>query len=187
MQHSLRSLLRNAIHCILTHKALKLALVPKQSLTISISSLSSLVLFKPDVDQFALLLLSYYSATMSIKQLRAVQQGGPFAIVTVPPPRPGPHEVCIRPRAVSLNPVDFKNLRYSVAIRKWPAVLGIEGAGIVESVGEGVASLKTGDEVVSLVETKYHDGVFQELYIAQEVSCMKKPTILSFEEATSLP
>lgn len=124
---------------------------------------------------------------MSIRQLRVIQKGGPITFVTATIPKPGPHELCIRPRAVSLNPVDYKNLRYGVAIQSWPAVLGIEGAGVVESVGADVTSFKPGDEVVSLVETKIRDGVFQDMYTAAEVSCMKKPSNLSFEEATSLP
>ncbi|KAI0438090.1 GroES-like protein [Xylaria telfairii] len=124
---------------------------------------------------------------MSIQQLQVSKQGGPFLQVTAPIPKPNAHEICIRPRAVSLNPIDWKNLRFGALVNAWPAVLGIEGAGVVESVGSNVTSFKPGDEVMSWVNRSQFNGAFQDVYIAQEVAVTKKPTSLSFEEAASLP
>ncbi|KAH8165076.1 hypothetical protein CIB48_g3151 [Xylaria polymorpha] len=124
---------------------------------------------------------------MSIQQLQASKQGGPFLQVTAPVPKPNAHEICIRPRAVSLNPVDWKNHRFGALVNAWPAVLGIEGAGVVESVGSNVTSFKPGDEVMSWVNRSQFNGAFQDVYIAQEVAVTKKPAFLSFEEAASLP
>ncbi|KAI0378562.1 GroES-like protein [Hypomontagnella monticulosa] len=124
---------------------------------------------------------------MSIQQLQTVKKGGPFALVTAPIPKPGAHTVCIRPRAVSLNPIDWKNLHFGALVQSWPTVLGIEGAGIVESVGDGVSSFKPGDEVMSWVHRTQDNGAFQDVYTARENAVAKKPAGLSFEEATSLP
>ncbi|KAI0467766.1 GroES-like protein [Xylaria cf. heliscus] len=124
---------------------------------------------------------------MSIQQLQASKQGGRFLQVTVPVPKPNAHEICIRPRAVSLNPIDWKNLQFGAMVNAWPAVLGIEGAGFVESVGDGVTSFKPGDEVMSWVNRSQFNGTFQDVYIAQQATVAKKPASLSFEEATSLP
>ncbi|KAF2967248.1 hypothetical protein GQX73_g6315 [Xylaria multiplex] len=124
---------------------------------------------------------------MSIQQLQALEKGGSLLQVKVPIPKPGDNEVCIRPRAVSLNPIDWKNLRFGATVNAWPAVLGIEGAGIVESVGGGVAAFKPGDEVMCWVNRSQFNGAFQDIYTAQEAAIAKKPASLSFEEATSLP
>ncbi|RYP66639.1 hypothetical protein DL771_007682 [Monosporascus sp. 5C6A] len=124
---------------------------------------------------------------MTIQQYQTIKQGGPFALVTAPSPKPGKNEVCIRPPAVSLNAIDWKNLLFGALVPSWPAVLGIEGAGIVESVGDGVTSFKPGDEVMNWLQRSQFNGAFQEVYTAQEVAVAKKPAALSFEEATSLP
>ncbi|KAI1378967.1 GroES-like protein [Hypoxylon crocopeplum] len=124
---------------------------------------------------------------MSIQQYQATKQGGPCALVTVPLPKPGPKDVCIRPRAVALNGIDWKNLKFGAIIRTWPAVLGIDGAGIVESVGESVTAVKPGDEVLSYAHGIIGHGAFQEVYSVPENVVAKKPASLSFEEAASLP
>jgi NADPH:quinone reductase-like Zn-dependent oxidoreductase len=124
---------------------------------------------------------------MSIKQLQTIGQGGPFAFVKAPLPKPRAGEVTVRPRAVSLNAIDWKNMRFGATIPAWPAVLGIEGAGTVEAVGDGVTAFKPGDEVMAWVQRSQFNGSFQEVFTAQAVSVGKKPGFLSFEEATSLP
>ncbi|KAJ2998731.1 hypothetical protein NUW58_g225 [Xylaria curta] len=123
---------------------------------------------------------------MSIQQLQASKQGGPFIQVTVPIPKPNAGEICVRPRAVSINPIDWKNHQFGTMVDSWPAVLGIEGAGIVESVGEAVTTFKPGDEVMCWVQRSQFNGAFQDIFTAQEASVAKKPATLSFEEATSL-
>ncbi|RYC59646.1 hypothetical protein CHU98_g6569 [Xylaria longipes] len=124
---------------------------------------------------------------MSIQQLQVSKQGGPFVQVTAPIPKPDAHEICIRPRAVSLNPIDWKNLKFGALVDAWPAVLGIEGAGVVESVGSSVTSFKPGDEVMCWVNRSQFNGAFQDVYTAQEATVAKKPASLTFEEATSVP
>lgn len=124
---------------------------------------------------------------MSIQQYQTTKQGGPFALVTAPKPKPGPNEVSIRPKAVALNAIDWKNLKFGAIVRSWPAVLGIEGAGIVDSVGEDVTAFKTGDEVMSFGHGIVGNGTFREIYTVPENFVVKKPGILNFEEATSLP
>ncbi|KAJ4390411.1 hypothetical protein N0V85_007246 [Neurospora sp. IMI 360204] len=68
-----------------------------------------------------------------------------------PFPVPGPHEVCIRTRAVGLNHIDWKNLEHEIMVKQWPEVLGFEIAGVVELVGMDVeARLQVGQEVFGL-------------------------------------
>lgn len=74
--------------------------------------------------------------------------GGPEAIVwqDVNLPDPGPGEVRMRNTAVGLNFIDtyHRGGTYPVPL---PSGLGVEAAGVVEAVGEGVADLAPGDRV----------------------------------------
>ncbi len=72
--------------------------------------------------------------------------GGPEVLeaVDLPKPAPGPGEILIRHEAIGLNFVDTY-MRSGLYPLTLPAVLGSEGAGVVEAVGEGVTRFKPGD------------------------------------------
>jgi len=72
-------------------------------------------------------------------------------------------------------------------VESWPTVLGVDAAGIVESVGESVKHFKTGDEVFSLCGLDNRKGAFQETITVPSHYAANKPVSLSFEEAASLP
>jgi NADPH2:quinone reductase len=81
--------------------------------------------------------------------IRIHKHGGPeemrFERVDLPPPGPG--QVRLRQTAVGLNFIDVYT-RTGLYPGPTPAVLGVEAAGVVEALGEGVAGLKLGDRVV---------------------------------------
>ena len=65
------------------------------------------------------------------------------------PPPPGPDEVQVRVKAVALNHLDLWGFRgMAFAKRKYPLVVGAEGAGEVAAVGANVTAFKPGDPVV---------------------------------------
>jgi NADPH:quinone reductase len=72
--------------------------------------------------------------------------GGPeqMKLVDLPVGNPGPGEIRIRHHACGLNYIDVYQ-RTGLYTLPLPLTLGMEGAGIVEAVGEGVAHLKVGD------------------------------------------
>ena len=72
--------------------------------------------------------------------------GGPeqFRLTERPTPAPGPGQVLIRHEAVGLNFIDVYH-RTGLYPVKLPAVLGLEAAGAVEAVGEGVTRFAVGD------------------------------------------
>lgn len=76
--------------------------------------------------------------------------GGPEVIgwTSVKLPAPGPGEVLMRSTAVGLNFIDTYHRRgiYPVPL---PSGLGVEAAGIIEAVGEGVTTLSVGDRVAT--------------------------------------
>ena len=115
------------------------------------------------------------------------EKGGHFTKTSVPYPTPGPNEICIRTKAIDLNPIDWKIRSLGIMVEKWPVVLGADAAGIVESVGENIKNFRPGDEVFNAAGTGPRTGAFQEIMTVSEFQVAKKPASLSFEEAASLP
>ncbi|MFD3992141.1 NADP-dependent oxidoreductase [Streptomyces sp. NPDC058548] len=99
-------------------------------------------------------------------------------------PEPGPGEVRVKVAAVGVNPVDWKR-RYGWVEEfyptTFPAVPGLEFAGTVDKLGEGVTGLTVGDEVLGWTKT----GAYAQYAIAGIVA--PKPAGLSWEAAASLP
>lgn len=113
--------------------------------------------------------------------------GGPEVLrhaAGVAVPEPGPGEVRVKVAAVGVNPVDWKR-RYGWVEEfyptTFPAVPGLEFAGTVDRLGEGVTGLTVGDEVLGWTKT----GAYAEYAIAGIVA--PKPAGLSWEAAASLP
>lgn len=118
-------------------------------------------------------------------------------IEDVPTPEPGPGEVRIRMRAASLNPADIYMLR------GWPYMLrlqsglrrpknngiGLDFAGEVERVGEGVTHLRPGDAVHGEMTTPFsgRTRTIAEYLCLPATQAAKMPPGLSFEEAAALP
>ena len=83
------------------------------------------------------------------KAIRIHETGGPEVLKweDVASPAPGPGEILVRQTAVGLNFIDiyFRTGLYKLA--SLPAVIGMEGAGIVDAVGQGVEGIAPGDRV----------------------------------------
>ena len=83
-----------------------------------------------------------------MKAIRISETGGPdvMKLVDAAIERPGPGQVRVRQTAIGLNYIDtyHRSGLYPVPL---PSGLGLEGAGVVEEVGEGVISLKVGDRI----------------------------------------
>ncbi|AQZ18455.1 SFA1 (YDL168W) [Zygosaccharomyces parabailii] len=80
----------------------------------------------------------------------AYEAGKPLTLeeITVDPPKA--HEVRIHIKKTAVCHTDAYTLSGADPEGSFPCILGHEGAGIVESVGEGVTSVKPGDHVVAL-------------------------------------
>ena len=110
--------------------------------------------------------------------------------VEIAKPAPQAHEVLIRVRAASVNPVDWhfmrglpRALRLGAGLHrpKQPR-LGIDVAGEVEATGRTVTQFKPGDEVFGTGR-----GAFAEFVCAAEGNLVTKPPELSFEQAAAVP
>jgi NADPH:quinone reductase-like Zn-dependent oxidoreductase len=87
-----------------------------------------------------------------MRALAIEEYGGPekAQVVNLPDPEPDPGEVVVRLEAAALNHLDLWTLSGSLGIEhEFPHTLGADGAGVVEAVGEGVATgIKQGANVV---------------------------------------
>jgi NADPH:quinone reductase len=64
------------------------------------------------------------------------------------PLEPGPQEIRVRHHAIGVNFVDIYHRSGLYPLPCLPAIIGVEGAGIVEAVGQTVENVKTGDRIV---------------------------------------
>nr|WP_300306610.1 S-(hydroxymethyl)glutathione dehydrogenase/class III alcohol dehydrogenase [Halomonas sp.] len=80
----------------------------------------------------------------------ALEAGKPLTLTEIDVQGPKAGEVLVRMVATSVCHTDAYTLSGSDPEGLFPAVLGHEGAGIVEEVGEGVTSVKPGDHVIPL-------------------------------------
>ncbi len=98
-------------------------------------------------------------------------------------------EVLVRLKAAGVNPIDLKLRRGEAAYPLGePAVLGCDGAGIVEQVGPGVTGLAVDDEVY-FCQPGFgaRMGTYAEYAVVDQRLVAPKPASLSFEEAAAVP
>ena len=112
--------------------------------------------------------------------------GGPEALTKVerPVPRPGHGEVLIKVAAAGLNGADLSQRRGRYEMPPGASdILGLEAAGTIVSVGEGVTQWKTGDQVCALLV----GGGYADYVAAPAVQCLPVPRGVSLIEAAALP
>ncbi len=125
-----------------------------------------------------------------MKAIRFDRFGPPevLGIVERPVPTPGPGEVLIGVRAAGVNffEVLMRGDRYAVT-PDLPMFPGVEIAGVVEGLGEGVESALLGTRVaVPLFATERAYGGYAEYVVADLRSAIRLPNALGFAEATAL-
>ncbi|KZP07537.1 GroES-like protein [Athelia psychrophila] len=121
------------------------------------------------------------------KALFLLAKCGDFAVGSTSIPAPGPGELLIKNGAIALNPVDWKIQKYGFAVETFPAIIGLDLAGIVEAVGEGVIGFRKGDRVVASPTLRPRQGAFQQYTIAWAKYTAKVPQSVSIEQAASVP
>ncbi|MGX9855449.1 zinc-dependent alcohol dehydrogenase family protein [Limimaricola variabilis] len=114
-----------------------------------------------------------------------------FQEADMPRPQPEPGRVLVRVKATSVNTIDTmikamgKDLPLSPDL---PAVLGMDFAGIIEEVGDGVTGYAVGDEVYGCAGgLAALQGALAEFIPADARLIAPKPKTLSMREAAALP
>jgi len=114
----------------------------------------------------------------------------PFTLIDLPRPVAGAGQVLVRIMASGVNPLDTK-IRAGAAghaRQPLPAVLGMDLAGVVESVGTGVSRFKAGDEVYGFTGgVAGLQGSLAEFAAVDADLLARKPANLSMREAAALP
>ena len=118
------------------------------------------------------------------RAIRIDQPGGPEAmrLVDVPIGEPGPGEIRIRHQACGLNFIDVYH-RTGLYPLPLPAGLGMEGAGIVEAVGDGVTHLCAGDRAAY---ASAPPGSYCESRVMPAKCVVKLPDGIDFETGAAM-
>jgi len=106
--------------------------------------------------------------------------------IDIPKPSPTGRDLLVKIEAVSINPVDVKTRSRVPADKKDATILGFDGAGVVESVGDQVRNFKPGDEVF-YAGTLVRPGTYAEYHLVDERIVGPKPRTLNFPEAAAVP
>ena len=125
-----------------------------------------------------------------MKAVQFSRFGGPEVLETVelPTPQPGPGEVLVRVRAAGVNYFETLMRRNLYAVTpELPMVPGVEVAGEIEAVGEGVDTALRGARVaVPMFAVGRPNGGYAEYLAVAAASVVKLPEGLSFEHAVAL-
>ena len=115
--------------------------------------------------------------------IRVHRAGGPEVLQweEVEIGEPGPGQVRLRQEAVGLNYIDVYH-RTGLYPQPLPFTPGVEGAGVVESVGEGVKTVKPGDRVAYAGPI----GGYAEQRLIDAERVVKLPDSISFEAAAAM-
>ncbi|MEU3900146.1 NADP-dependent oxidoreductase [Streptomyces sp. NPDC045251] len=120
-----------------------------------------------------------------MKKVNFAEFGGPevLALVDAEEPHAGPGQVRVAVRAAGVNPVDWR-LREGQVLGahpiELPAGVGLDAAGVVDEVGDGVDGVEAGDAV-------FGEGVDTYAEFAVLSAWARMPEGLTFEEAAGYP
>lgn len=118
------------------------------------------------------------------KAVRIRQTGGAevLELADVEAGQPGPGEIRIRHHAVGLNFIDVYH-RTGLYPLPMPATIGMEAAGVVEAVGEGVTHLQAGDRAAYASQPP---GSYCEVRVMPAKCVCKLPDAISFETGAAM-
>ena len=129
-----------------------------------------------------------------MKAVGIMKHGGPEAleILEVDEVEAGPGQIRIRNFAAAVNPVDVSVRNGSMAemqkINPPPYVPGMDAAGIIDQIGEGVQTdLKEGDSVMAMVVPNGNHGAYREQIVLDQNAVVRAPKDSSHIQASTLP
>jgi NADPH:quinone reductase-like Zn-dependent oxidoreductase len=122
-----------------------------------------------------------------MKAIVVHQYGGPEVLKfeDYPDPVPGPGDVLLRVAASSVNPIDYKRragLTKDFYPMHFPGLIGVDMAGTVAKLGEGVEGFSVGDQVFAMA-----DNTYAQLCVVKPDVLAKVPKGLDLIEAAALP
>lgn len=118
------------------------------------------------------------------KAIRIHQTGGPEVLCweDIEVGEPGPGQVRLRQTACGLNYIDVYGRSGLYPVAGFPAILGMEAAGIVEAVGDGVNTLVEGDRVAYVMQI----GAYAEARLIDADRLVKIPQSIDDRTAAAM-
>ena len=118
------------------------------------------------------------------RTIQITQYGGPevLKLVELPVGEPGPGQIRIRHEACGLNFIDVYQ-RTGLYQNPLPLTLGMEGAGVVEAVGEGVTHLKAGDRAAYASNPP---GSYSQARVMPATTVCRLPDAIDFETGAAM-
>jgi NADPH2:quinone reductase len=116
--------------------------------------------------------------------IQITAHGGPeqMHLVDLPVGDPGPGEIRIRHQACGLNFIDVYQ-RTGLYANPLPLTLGMEGAGIVEAVGEGVTHLRVGDRAAYAANVP---GSYSQVRVVPAKTVCRLPDGIAFDTGAAM-
>ncbi|EJT98743.1 GroES-like protein [Dacryopinax primogenitus] len=98
-------------------------------------------------------------------------------------------EVRIRVEAAGQNPADWKQLDWNFAVPSFPFILGVDVAGVVDKLGDGVTKFKVGDRVMTMTHfgAASKHGVYQKYSVVTADATISIPDSFTFDQAATIP
>lgn len=131
---------------------------------------------------------------MSNQSLYLDTPAQPLRLASSSIPQPGPDELIIETKALSINPIDVAQSATGFFIKSYPRILGQDVSGIVHSVGTNNTSSSTfsqGDRVTahawSMLTGQNEDAAWQTYVRVKAKNTAKLPENVSFAEGVVLP
>jgi len=120
--------------------------------------------------------------------IRIHQAGGPEVLQwdTVEVGKPGAGQVRLRQTTCGLNYIDIYMRDGTYPIAEYPAVLGMEGAGVVEELGEGVAEMNLDLKVGNRVAYAMVSGAYTEERLIDAQKLIKIPDLIDDKTAATM-
>lgn len=119
-----------------------------------------------------------------MKAIQMTEYGGPevLRLQEVKIGKPSKNQALVRIHAAGVNFIDIYQRRgiYPVQL---PYIPGLEGAGVVEEIGEGVKNVKPGDRVAFI----HQPGSYAQEYLLSADHLIPLPSHFSFEEGAAFP
>src|ERR1700756_3824100 len=107
-----------------------------------------------------------------MRAVTVTQYGATPAVAEMPTRDPGPGQVLIRLHAVGMNPMDgaLASGAWKPMPATFPMVLGADGAGVVERLGEGTSTFSVGDDLLGplLIPPLGSTGTYAEYVAVRE-------------------
>jgi NADPH:quinone reductase len=118
-----------------------------------------------------------------MKAIRVLQYGGPEVLIyeDIPVPEPKAGEARVKVEAIGVNFIDIYQ-RTGLYPIQTPFTLGMEGAGVVDAIGDGVIEVKPGDRVAYAMTL----GSYAEYAVVPAAKLVPVPTNVDAKSAAAL-